>query len=113
MSVADSISSALQRFGRTMTLRRVTAGPAGTKIYLDVSVYGTIKGYRPQEMVGTYEQGDSVLTISNTEIAAAQWPGPPRSNDEFVVDGKVRRVKSVETKHLGTAVLVHVCQVAG
>lgn len=113
MSVAESIAGALQRFGRQMTLRRNQIGPGGVQIPLDVVVYGTPKNYAADELVGQLVQGDTEVTITNTEIAAAQWPGPPRANDKIIIDGKTRTIKGVEPKYLGTEILVYVCQVTG
>ncbi len=113
MSVSSSISGALQRFGRPMVLRRQTLGPGGLQVPLDVTVYGRAKNYDPAELIGGIAQGDSEITFTNAEIAAAQWPGPPRQNDKIVVDGKVRNVEGVEPKYLGSEVLVYVCRVRG
>lgn len=113
MSVAASISGALQRFGRPMVLRRLAPGPNGLQIPLDVTIYGTPKNYRPDELVNGITQGDTEVTLTNAEIAAAQWPGPPRKNDKIVIDGKTRNIEAVEPKYLGTEILVYVCQVRG
>lgn len=114
MSVAGSISGALRRFGRPMTLRRIAVGPAGTQIPLDVTVYGRTKGYAPAQLVGGLVEGDIEVTITNAEIAQAQWPGPPRMGDRMVIDGLTRTIFApVEAKHLGSEVLVYVCQVRG
>lgn len=113
MSVAGSISGALQRFGRPMILRRLTLGPGGLQVPFDVTVYGRAKNFEARELVGQLAQGDTEITITNAEIAVAQWPGPPRKSDKFVVDGRVRNVESVEPKYLGTEVLVFVCVVRG
>lgn len=116
MSVAGSISNALLRFGRQMTLRRQTlvAGAApNNQVPLDVAVYGVTKNYAENEIIGTIIQGDTKVTITNTEIAAAQWPGPPKPGDKMVIDGKPRTVGAVEPKYLGTGILVYVMQVTG
>ena len=113
MTVADSIYGALQRFGRQMTLRRNALGPAGQTSPLDVIVYGTMKNYSPQDLVGSIVQGDSEVTFSNAEISARQWPGPPISGDKIIIDGNPRNIKAVEPKYLSTDILVYVCQVSG
>lgn len=96
-----------------MILRRLTLAPAGQRVPLEVEVAGVIKDYKPTELAGTMVQGDSEVTITNTEISQRQWPGPPKTGDEIVVDGKVRTVRGVETKYLGSEKLVHVLQVRG
>lgn len=113
MSVADSISGALARFGRAMTLRRNTLAAGGVQIPLDVTVYGRTKNYQPNQLIGGVVQGDTEVTISNKEILAAQWPGPPKKGDIFQFDGRTAAVQAVEPKYLGTEILVYVCQVRG
>lgn len=113
MSVAGSISNALLRFGRPMILRRTTLAAGSQLIPLDVTVYGTTKNYAADELIGGIIQGDTEVTFGNAEIEAAQWPGPPRTGDKVFPEEKQRSVISVESKYLGTDVLVHVCQVRG
>lgn len=114
MSVADSISGALTRFGRPMTLRRETLAPGGVKIPLDVEVYGTADGWVPKSLVGSLAQGERMIVISDREIADRQWPGPPQQNDRMQIDGRwVTVVGGVESKYLGPTVLVHILKVTG
>lgn len=113
MSVADSISGALARFGRAMTLRRNTQAANGVLIPSDVTVYGRTKEYQPNELIGGVVQGDTQVTISNKEITEAQWPGPPKKGDIFRFEGRNAAIQAVEPKYLGTEVLVYVCQVRG
>lgn len=113
MSVATSIYGALTRFGRQMTLRRKHLAAGGVLQPLDVVVYGTIKNYAPQELIGTIVQGDSEVIVTDTEIGERQWPGPPRANDYIIVDGVEKTVKAVETKYLGVDKLVYKLQVRG
>ncbi len=106
MSAAAKIAAALAKYGRPMTLRRRIGT---TSAYNDVTVKGVSQGYQPQELVGGIVQGDRKVTISNAEIAAAGWPGPPKKGD--IIDGAA--VQGCETKHLGTEVLAHVLWVRG
>lgn len=110
MSVAESISGALRRFGRQMTLRRPQPSPTPA---IDVTVFGRTKGFASQPLAGELREGETEVTITNAEIAAASWPGPPRVNDIVVIDGKTRTVFAVEPKYLGSEVLVFVMKVRG
>lgn len=112
MSVADSITNALLRFGRPMTLRRLTwAGEVATPT--DVTVYGVTEGPLSQQLIsGQSAPGTINVTFSNAQIAAASWPGPPQKLDQLIIDdGQVRSILAVETKYLGTQVLVFVTEV--
>lgn len=115
MSISDKLAGVLTRFGRPMTLRRNTLGPGGVQYPLDVTVYGVTRNYKPNELVaGTgVVQGDTEVTLANAEIAAAQWPGPPKKGDVIIFDNRNTVVQGVEPKNLGTELLVYVAQVRG
>jgi SPP1 family predicted phage head-tail adaptor len=112
MTVAESITNALTRFGRPMVLRRLTwNGNEATAT--DVSVYGVNEGFLSIQLTdGQSVSGTTKVTFSNAQIAAAGWPGPPRKLDELIIDdGQVRTIIAVETKYLGLEVLVFEAQV--
>lgn len=113
MTVADKIAAALARFGRPMTLRRVTLHPDGTRSNNDVTVYGHTIGNTPTEIVQSVTQGNTVVQISNREIAAASWPGPPADQDVLLFDGRRTVIQSAEPKYLGPSVLVFELNVRG
>lgn len=96
-----------------MVLRRLTLAAGAVQFPSDVTVYGVAKNFAPHELVGGIIQGDSQITVTNAEIEAAQWPGPPKTNDKIIVDGVTRNVQAVESKYLSDEILVHVCQVRG
>ncbi|WP_207479567.1 hypothetical protein [Arenibaculum pallidiluteum] len=110
MSAAAKVAAALAKYGRPMTLRRRVGT---TSAFSDVTVKGVADGYKPAELVGGIVQGDRQVTISNAEIAAAAWPGPPKKGDFVMIDGVQTAVQGVETKHLATDILAHVLWVRG
>lgn len=110
MTAAAKVARALVKNGRTMTLQRLSGtGPSTT----DVTVYGVAQGYAPEELAGDVLQGDMRVTLSNSEIAAAVWPGPPVRGDRIVIDARTWFVRGCETKYLGTTPLAHVLHVRG
>lgn len=111
MTAAAKVASALTKYGRAMVLKRlVGTGPTTT----DVTVYGVAQGFKPEEFSGDVIRGDQRIQISNAEIAAAAWPGPPRKGDKIVVDGRAWVLRAdAETKFLGDAALAHVLHVRG
>jgi hypothetical protein len=113
MAHAAQIASALKRTGRLMTLRRNTQAPGSKQIPFDVSVIGLASNYKPQQLIGTIQQGDTQVTLCNKEIAAAQWPGPPKQNDILIFDGRTTIIQAVESKFLGEELLAYFCQVRG
>ncbi len=112
MTAADSITNALLKYGRPMTLRR-NAWSGATATPTDVTIYGVTEGYQPQELVNGIMQGDTKVKFSNAQIAAASWPGPPIKGDQIIADGRTRVVMGVEPQYLGTAVLAWFCQARG
>lgn len=113
MGHAAQIASALKRIGRPMILRRTTLGPLGREVPLDVSILGFAVNYQPQELIGTIQQGDSMVTFCNKEIAAAQWPGPPKQKDVLIFDNRTTIIMAVEAKYLGEELLAYYAQVRG
>lgn len=108
--LTKKIGSALRKNGRAMKLRR-RIGTSAT--FQEVTVYGVSQGYSPDEILGDISQGDQRVTISNGEIAAAQWPGPPKRGDVLVIDGRAWTVQGSNPRTLGEAVLVHYMHVRG
>ncbi|MCZ8310947.1 MAG: hypothetical protein O9320_08835 [Magnetospirillum sp.] len=107
---AAKIARALAVNGRPMVLKRRTGTTTTTT---DVTVNGVAQNYAPETLVGDILQGDAKVTISNAEIAAASWPGPPSRGDMIAIDSRTWSVRGVETKYLGSVVLAHVLHVRG
>jgi hypothetical protein len=104
MSVAD-IQSVIDLVGETVTLRREPA--------TDVVVKAKIINYEPTELAGNIIQGRAVARISDAEIAAAAWPGPPQQGDKIIRDGKVLHIESRETRNWFEDGAVHILQLRG
>ena len=95
--------------GEAMTLRRPAHGDETE--WTDVAVKG--KRHAPPggvgaELVGAMTQKTLRVTISNREIAAADWPGPPRKGDYLVIAGKeYALVDDADTRTDRGAVVAH------
>lgn len=114
MAIDTSVTAAIAKYGRTMTLRRIAVNSAtGAQTPTDVTLKGSPRGYKAVEIQGTIFQGDTQIRISDADIAAAAWPGPPRKDDQILLDGRTTTIISVESRYFGSVVLVHVCQVRG
>ena len=100
-----SVVNLISKYGLTVTLTR----PGGAT----VTVKAKVRGYAPADLVAEIIEGDRQVIISNAEIAAASWPGPPKKGDQFVIDGKTTTVEACETRHLGEDRAMHVCRVRG
>lgn len=110
------VAALLEHYGETVTLRRIT--DAATQTGLDVCAKAVVRGYRAEELVGGIIQGDASITISDAEICAAGWPGPPLRDDKLfraAADGSqiALNVQTVDTRRVGDRVALHVLQVRG
>lgn len=94
MITAASVSKMLRSRGRTVTLRRLN-GTARTAT--DVTVVAFISGFREQGIADALPEADRTAIISNTEIAAEEWPGPPIPGDEMIVGTTTYRLVDCET----------------
>lgn len=111
MSLARATQRQLALRGRPFTLRRLPTVTGGQAI--DVTVQGYRTGFAAQPLAGGLPQGMSVVIISNAEIAAASWPGPPRKGDRLIDAQRTAVIDSVETISLGATVDRHVLSIAG
>lgn len=105
MSLANTTQRLLARHGRPFTLRRMPA--------TDVTVQGYRAGFGSDPLPGGQPQGQSTIIISNAEIEAAAWPGPPRKGDRLVDAERTVTIASVETLWLAGSVDRHVISVSG
>lgn len=108
-TVADMIG----RYGQSLILRRLTVTGTPEQVKFDVALPGVVRAYKLEELIAGIIQGDREVTISDQEIAAAQWPGPPRRSDRVMIAGVETHVEAVNTVYVGDDVAKHVLQVRG
>ena len=98
---------ALSEVGQFVTLRRPGAPPT------DVACLSFVRGFSSEEMNGGLISGDRSAIVSDKEIAAAGWPGPPRKGDQLVVRGRTATLQNVETVVLGDVIVRHNLTIRG
>ena len=108
MPTVERVAAMIKKEGEPLILRR--QGKPGPP---DLPLIGFVRGYSLDELTGDLIQGDREIRISNVEIAAAGWPGPPRDGDRVLIDGKLTTVQSAETRKLRGRIAMHVLQVRG
>jgi len=86
-----ALDRALARTGETITLRRGTT-TAPTAL---ATVKAHVRGYKPEELIGGITQTDSLVTLSPTDLVAANWPMPPKKGDWAIIQGRARSVEVV------------------
>ncbi len=109
MNAASATAAMLSRYGETVVLRR----PTGQAQFLNVTCAARVDQFQPHEIAGGVTQGDRKVILSNREIEAGAWPGPPRRGDQIVIAGRTTTVQGVETIAVGGRVVRHNVQVRG
>lgn len=106
--IAD-LNSHLALDGEDIEIWRVTTAGA-TQINTKVNARAFVRNFGADELVGGITQEQVRVTISPSEIIAANWPGPwtpsanepvqpdtdrriPRKNDKCVIKGRVRNIE--------------------
>lgn len=97
MNAADAIAALdrqIAKHGEDIVLRRF--GP--NQSVLDRPCRAFVRGYKPNELAGGLQQGDSVLALSptNMPVEFTGASGRLRVNDRIVVSGRVRNVQFVD-----------------
>ena len=106
MTAAARFLASLRRAGRPMVLKRRIGT---TSTYIECAVYGRARGYQPTELAGGVVQGDRRIRISQIEIEAAAWPGPPKKSD--YLDGGA--IQGAEPLYDAAVLVGFVCWVRG
>lgn len=96
-AIAD-LDDALRLSGEDVTLRRIVAN-ADDLVRPGVRAF--VRGYRPEELVGGIEQGDSQVVLSPTGMPAEFVAAPLRKNDRIVTAGRTRNVEHVDPVRIG------------
>lgn len=99
------LDAALQKSGENVVLRHMAVGAVASS----QTVRALVRGYRPQDVVNTIQQGDGRVILSPTGLTSA-----PKQNDKVVVGGvKVRNVQAVDELRLAGVVVRYELQVRG
>lgn len=101
MTPAAAISAldrGLQVSGEDVVLRRKTGTQAAA---LDVTVRAALRGWTPAAEPGFATQGETLATLSPTEMQRRQWSWPPAPGDTLVTRGIERRVRGVNNVRIG------------
>lgn len=82
------LDAALAGYGEDIRLQRMTTGPDGVQIPFEVKCRAAVTDNSPQELIAvTGEAPVAKIILSPTQIARAQWPGPPRKDDRVFIQG--------------------------
>jgi cobalamin biosynthesis protein CobT len=113
--IAARVAAVIREHGEAMTLKRqLTADP---QTFSTVALYG--KRYRPagqaaEQVVDDVGQARLDIIVSNDEIAAGSWAGPPRKGDILVIAGRdYELVADADTRKNGDAIVEHRLTVVG
>lgn len=107
MTAAQAISdldAALARVGEDVIVRRYTAPSGDPRPKTDITVRGSVRAVKPEQLVGNIDQTSSNVALSPTGLGALL---PLRKGDKAVVQGKERNIEIVKLIVMG-GVLVRI-----
>lgn len=110
-SARASLRKQLAQHGSDVTLKRQTA--VSPQTFNSVTVRARVVDFRPEQLIGGIIQGDRKVIMSNEEIAAASWPGPPRKGDKVVVASATYAVEGCNTFRLDGTIVRHELLIRG
>jgi hypothetical protein len=102
--------------GDRIKLRRQT----GKGLYIEVECAARVTKFTPERYAfiaaaGGIAQGDRLCVISDREIAAKRWPGPPRRGDVVIIEGEgnTTLVQGCDTSSVDNVTCRHDIQIRG
>lgn len=96
--------------GQEAILRRLGNSPP-----TDVTLFVKVDYVEDQPVAGGVQQFQRKVIASNSEIATASWPGPPRRGDQVIISSgtKTMTVQTCDTKIVNGVQIMHVMTVLG
>lgn len=95
----QATANVLELIGQTATLRRFVGRLQGRQ---DVTVKVQIIAYQAAELTNNIAQGDQHGIMSNREIAARGWPGPPKRGDLLILaNGVTKTIEACDPLTVG------------
>ena len=105
-----SLDRQINRHGQTITLRR----PVANASPIEKTCKAFVRGYKPDELIGGVQQGDSLVALSPTGLAGSDFATTlPRAMDKVLIAGRVRNVQMADPVLLGDQVVRINLQVRG
>lgn len=95
MTPAEAIAKLdrqIAKHGQDITLRRVV--PNAPAIEKPSRAFA--RGYRPDELAGGIQQGDTLMILSPSTMPAEFVSTPLKVNDRIISDGRTRNVQYVD-----------------
>ena len=109
VTTPSNVAAMIQRKGEPIVLQRVTTGSPDVNV--SATAWVTLGAREP--LLGNVAQTQRQVTMADTEIAAAAWPGPPVINDRVQIAGLWFNVEAVETLKIGGVTAMHKLTVRG
>lgn len=106
---SDGWARAIERTGRTITLRRINVSPTPPT---DISVKARVTGYQPEEMTGGIQSGDRKIIVLAQDVT---FSPPLKVGDKALVGGKLLNLERVDdnTVRSGETLLAYILTARG
>jgi hypothetical protein len=112
--VQQSYRRELTRHGETIQIRRYSGtGPGRT--FVDTPAQARVRGYQPQELVNTIQQGDRNVIVLAEDLVNGGFAMPVLASDKCIVRGKELAIQGVDdsTRRVGEVLIAVELQVRG
>lgn len=100
----------------TITIERATKSGGTISWSIPATARAQVRGYRPQEIGGTIQQGDQECIVLKSDLDSEGFPVPPRKDDRVTKsDGLTATVQSCDanTRSVFGATVAYVLQLRG
>lgn len=109
----SGVARLIRSLGRTATLRRLNGASPST----DVTVKAAVTAWSSGDLEGDIGQATRTARVTNAEIAAATWPGPPRRGDQLIRSEagvtKEYEILAVDSRAASSSEVIHVLALKG
>ena len=94
MNLAQLTSMYQRRLGEfeQVTIRRLS-GTGLQPAKQEATARARVTDYRPDQLVGTLQQGDKQLIILAQDLIDAQFPTPLRNQDKVMINGRQHNIE--------------------
>jgi hypothetical protein len=112
MSPAEAIAMLdrqIMAHGQTVSLRKKAALDASQ----DKPMQAFVRGYKPDELSGGINQGDSTMVFSPTQLTASGYAGAPARLDKVTIAGRLRNIEVANPVEIQGVIVRWECWVRG
>lgn len=107
-TAADVYRQELDQYGEWIAIRRY-AGLGASQTWLDVAVRARVKGFLPEELVGSIQQGDRKLIVLAEDLTGYSPPRVILLSDKAIVRDRELAIIALDdnTRRIGATLIAY------